>query len=48
VQVTLQDGNTRTLSQLSLPVELSSELFCRSGRIRQVAVEFPAAALLGH
>jgi hypothetical protein len=46
--VTLQDGSTRLLSQLSLPADLSSELFCRSGRIRQVAVQFPAAALLGH
>jgi hypothetical protein len=45
---TLRDGGTRTLEQLSLPADLSSELFRRSGRIRQVSVEFPAEALLGH
>jgi hypothetical protein len=46
--ITLQDGSTRSLSQLSLPADLSAEIFCRSGHIRQVAVQIPAAALLGH
>ena len=46
--ITLQDGSTRSLSQLSLPADLSAEIFCRSGHIRQVAVQIPAAAQLGH
>jgi hypothetical protein len=32
---------------LSLPSETSSELFRRSGEVRQILVEFPAQALLG-
>jgi hypothetical protein len=44
--ITLEDGSVRTLQQLSLPAELSAELFRRSGRIRQVSVAFPAQALL--
>jgi hypothetical protein len=44
---TLQDGSTRVLTQLSLPHELSSELFLRSGRVRQISVEFAPEALLG-
>jgi len=47
VTVTLQDGGIRTLSQLSLPAELSAEIFDRSGRIRQISVGFTAEALLG-
>jgi hypothetical protein len=44
--LTLQDGSTRTLPQPSLPAELSSELFRRSGRIRQISVDLPQEALL--
>jgi len=43
--VTLEDGSSRTLPQLSLPEDLSSEIFRRSGRVRQVSVELPAGAL---
>ena len=45
--ITLEDGGSQTLSQLSLPAELSSELFRRSGCIRQVSLAFPQEALLG-
>lgn len=44
--VTLQDGSTQTLRQLSLPAQLSSELFRRSGRIRQVTLDLPQEMLL--
>ena len=36
VIVTRDDGNHLTLTELTLPAELSAELFLRSGRIRQV------------
>jgi hypothetical protein len=36
VSVTLDDGTRLSPSGLALPVELSAELFSRSGRIRQV------------
>jgi hypothetical protein len=45
--ITLEDGGSQTLQQLSLPAELSSELFRRSGRIRQVSLALPKEALLG-
>jgi len=45
--ITLQDGSTQTLPQLSLPPELSSELVRRSGHIRQISLDFPREALLG-
>jgi hypothetical protein len=45
--VTLQDGNVQTMPQLSLPASLSSELFRRSGQIRQISLDFPQEALLG-
>ena len=34
--LTLDDGSRRALPGLSLPAELSSELFARTGRIRRV------------
>jgi hypothetical protein len=45
--ITLQDGSTETLPQLSLPADLSSELFRRSGHIRQISLDLPREALLG-
>jgi hypothetical protein len=36
ITLTLDDGSRRALPGLSLPAELSSELFARTGRIRQV------------
>jgi hypothetical protein len=36
VIVTRDDGNHLTLTELTLPTELSDELFLRSGRVRQV------------
>jgi hypothetical protein len=44
--ITLEDGGTQTMQRLSLTAELSSALFRRSGRIRQVSVSLPAEALL--
>jgi hypothetical protein len=46
--ITLEDGGIRTLPQLSLPTELSSELFRRSGHIRQISLAVPKEALLGY
>lgn len=45
--ITRQDGGVETLSAPSLPAELSAELFRRSGRIRQISLEFPQETLLG-
>jgi hypothetical protein len=45
--ITLQDGSIQTLPQLSLPAHVSSELFRRSGHVRQIALDFPREALLG-
>jgi len=45
--ITWKDGSTQVLPALSLPAEASSELFRRSGQVRQISVEFPAQALLG-
>jgi hypothetical protein len=45
--ITLEDGSSQTLPQLSLSAESSSELFRRSGRIRQLSLAFPREALLG-
>jgi hypothetical protein len=36
VTVVLDDGSQQTLGELALPTELSTELFMRSGRIRQI------------
>jgi hypothetical protein len=44
--ITRQDGSTETLPQLSLPADLSSELFRRSGHIRQISLDLPPEALL--
>ena len=44
--MTLQDGSIQTLPQLSLPASVSSELFRRSGHIRQISLDFPREALL--
>jgi hypothetical protein len=45
--ITMRDGSTETLPQLSLPADLSSELFRRSGRIRQISLDLPPGMLLG-
>jgi len=45
--VTLQDGSTQVLPQMTLPAELSSELFRRSGRIRQISLDLTQEVLLG-
>lgn len=43
---TREDGVTERLQHLSLPAELSNELFRRSGRVRRIEVSFPASMLL--
>ncbi len=45
--ITLENGVVQELPQLSLPAALSSELFRRSGHIRQISLAFPQDALLG-
>jgi hypothetical protein len=40
------DGSTRTLASSSLPEELSSELFRRTGRVRGIFLDLPVAMLL--
>jgi hypothetical protein len=47
LSITRQDGSIQTLSQLSLPASESSELFRRSGHIRQISLDIPGEALLG-
>jgi hypothetical protein len=46
--VTRQDGSTEMLPQLSLPAHMSSELFRRSGQIRQISLDLPRETLLGN
>jgi hypothetical protein len=46
--VTRRDGSTEMLPQLSLPAHMSSELFRRSGQIRQISLDVPREALLGN
>jgi hypothetical protein len=45
--ITREDGSIQTLPQLSLPAQESSELFRRSGVIRQISLDVPREALLG-
>jgi hypothetical protein len=45
--ITLQDGSMQSLPQLSLPAQLSAELFRRSGHVRQITLDCPREALLG-
>jgi len=45
--VTRQDGSSESMRQLSLPTELSAEVFRHSGQIRQITVDLPTEALLG-
>ncbi|MCC7200191.1 MAG: hypothetical protein IT483_11825 [Gammaproteobacteria bacterium] len=47
LEIALEDGIIQTLPQLSLPAQLSSELFRRSGCIRQISLDLPREALLG-
>jgi len=42
---TRPDGRSQSLPQLSMPAELSAEIFQRSGKIRQISLEFPQNAL---
>jgi hypothetical protein len=46
VTITEQDGVSRTLPSSSLPEELSSEIFRRTGRIRRVSLDLPSSTLL--
>ncbi len=41
-----RDGSTEMLPPLSLPAELSAEIFRRSGEIRQISLDLPRNALL--
>jgi len=45
--ITREDGGSQVLPRLSLSTQLSSELFRRSGHIRQISLAFPREALLG-
>jgi len=45
--ITWKDGSIQRLSTMSLSVEQSSELFKRSGRIRQISARFPRRLLVG-
>jgi hypothetical protein len=46
VTAVLEDGSSRTLAALSLPAELSEELFRRSGRVRSLSLDLPRDLLL--
>jgi hypothetical protein len=43
----MRDGSTETLPQLSLPTDLSAEIFGRSGQVRQISLDLPPGVLLG-
>jgi len=47
LSMTLDDGKVQTMAHLALPAAESSELFRRSGRIRQLTVTFGADQLFG-
>jgi len=44
--ITHEDGSSRTLAALSLPADLSAEIFQRSGRIRGLSLDLPRHLLL--
>jgi hypothetical protein len=44
--VVRDDGSSQALTELSLPAEVSSELFRRSGRIRRLTLDLPRDLLL--
>jgi hypothetical protein len=46
LEITMRDGSTETLQQLSLPADLSAELFRRSGLIRRISLDLPPGLLL--
>jgi len=46
VTITERGGASRTLSSLSLPAEVSAELFRRTGRIRRLSLDLPRDLLL--
>ena len=45
VTVVMDDGSQQTLGELTLPTRLSTELFMRSGRIRQINVKLERSSL---
>ena len=45
--ITCRDGSIQRLPEPALPAHLSSELFRRSGHIRQISMDLPGHALLG-
>jgi hypothetical protein len=47
LSITRRDGSTQTLPRVSLPVDVSAEIFARSGQIRQISLDFPKQGLLG-
>ena len=47
LSVTLQDGSRQEFDGMSLPATLSSEVFRRSGHIRQISLDLTTAMLLG-
>jgi hypothetical protein len=47
LSVTLRDGSRQEFDGMALPATLSSEIFRRSGHIRQVTLDLTAAMLLG-
>jgi len=44
--VVLDDGSSRTFAALSLPADVSGELFRRSGRVRSLSLDLPCDLLL--
>jgi hypothetical protein len=44
--VSRRDGSIQTLPQLSLPADLSAEIFRRTGHVRQISLDIPRDVLL--
>ena len=44
--VVLEDGSSQTLPELSLPLDLSAELYRRSGHVRSLSLDVPRELLL--
>ncbi len=45
--ITMRDGSTESLPQLSLPADVSSALFRRSGHVCRITLDLPREMLLG-
>jgi hypothetical protein len=46
IEIRWKDSTRQTLHQLSIPSDVCSEIFGRSGRVHQIEVVFPSSQIL--